>query len=116
MPRTLLSDLIQRGGDALYGALRRSVEDASEGIGDIQRNVRRLVNTRDDGSKFGEWIAYATPDFESIVQNAIERVFKMLDLPRRTDIEALNDNLQRVADAVEALSESRRSPRPPDPE
>ena len=115
--RTLLSDLIQKGGDAIYGALRRGVEDAGEGLGDIQRNVRRIVQPRDDdGSKLGDWIAYATPDFESIVQNAIERVFKVLDLPRRSDIDALNENLQRVADAVETLGESRRTPPAPDPE
>ena len=29
--RPLLSGLLQRGGDALYGALRRGVDDASEG-------------------------------------------------------------------------------------
>jgi hypothetical protein len=33
----------------------------------------------------------------------MERVFKVLDLPRRGDIEALNANLQRVAEAVESL-------------
>ena len=41
--------------------------------------------------------------FEDMVQNAVERVFKLLDLPRRSDIEALNHNLERVADAVETL-------------
>ena len=41
--RTLLSDLIQRGGDALYGALSRGVDDASEGIDEVRRNVRRIV-------------------------------------------------------------------------
>jgi len=33
----------------------------------------------------------------------MERVFKVLDLPRRADIEALNENLQRVAEAVESI-------------
>jgi hypothetical protein len=33
----------------------------------------------------------------------MERVFKVLDLPRRGDIEVLNANLQRVAEAVESL-------------
>ena len=32
VPKGLLSDLFQRGGDALYGALRKRVDDASEGI------------------------------------------------------------------------------------
>lgn len=107
--RPLLSGLLQRGGDVLYGAIRRGVDDASEGLDGLQRNVRRLVRTNEtDGRKLSDWIAFATPDFDHVVQNAVERVFKLLDLPRRTDIEALNRNLQRVADAVERLDTSRR--------
>ena len=49
--KTLLSDLIQRGGDVLYGALRRGVDDASDGLGEIQRNVRRMVKARDAESQ-----------------------------------------------------------------
>ncbi len=114
--RPLLSGLLQRGGDVLYGAIRRGVDDASEGLGGLQRNVRRLVRPGEtDGRKLSDWIAFATPDFDHVVQNAVERVFKLLDLPRRTDIEALNKNLQRVADALEHLDTSRRGgPRPDD--
>jgi len=102
--RTMLSELISRGGDALYGALRRGVGDASDGIEGLQNNLRKIVKDRErDASKLGEWIAVATPDFERVVQSAMERVFKLLDLPRRADIEALNENLRRVADAVESL-------------
>ena len=110
VPKTLLSDLIQRGGDALYCALRRGVGDASEGIEELQRNVRRLIHSRDpEGGRISDWIAFATPDFDRVIQTALERVFKVLDLPRRSDIEALNENLQRVADAVERLESARRA-------
>jgi polyhydroxyalkanoate synthesis repressor PhaR len=106
--RTLLSDLIQRGGDALYGALRKGVDDASDGIDEVRRNVRRIVTPADEESgKVSDWIAFATPDFDHLVQNAVERVFKLLDLPRRGDIDALNENLRRVAEAVERLERSR---------
>ena len=111
VPSSLLSDLLQRGGDVLYGALRRRVDDASEGLEELQRNVRRIVKPHDKDS-LSDWIAYATPDFDHIVQNAVERVFKLLDLPRRSDIEALNHNLQRVAEAVEHLQATRHA-RPP---
>ena len=108
--QTLLSGLISRGGDALYEALRRGVGDASEGIGELQSNLRRIIKNREhDTSKLGEWIAVATPDFDQIVQGAMERVFKVLDLPRRGDIEALNENLQRVAKAVESLQHAETS-------
>ena len=59
-------------------------------------------------ARINDWIAYATPDFDHVVQSAVERVVKALDLPRRQDIDALNVNLQRVADAVEALDSGRR--------
>jgi hypothetical protein len=121
--RPLLSGLLQRGGDALYGALRRSVGDASEGIGEIQRNVRRLVRRHETSGGISEWISQGAPDIEHILHNAVERVFKLLDLPRRSDIEALNRNLDRVASAIEALEQSRSesapaapaTPRPPKP-
>jgi polyhydroxyalkanoate synthesis repressor PhaR len=115
VPRNLLSDIIQRGGDALYDALRRGVGDASEGIGELQRSVRRIVKAREgESSRLGEWIAVSKPDFDHVVQNAIERVFKLLDLPRRSDIEALNENLERVAQAVENLERSRAQAAPPE--
>jgi len=106
--RPLLSGLLQRGGDALYGALRRGVGDAQEGLGELQRGVRRLVRRREeDGGGITEWIAQGAPDIEHMLQNAIERVFKLLDLPRRSDIDALSRNLDRVASAIEALERSR---------
>ena len=46
------------------------------------------------------------------MQNAVERVFKLLDLPRRSDIEALSRNLDRVASAIEALERSRAESAP----
>ena len=48
-----------------------------------------------------------------MLQNAVERVFKLLDLPRRSDIEALNRNLDRVASAIEALERTRAGARRP---
>jgi hypothetical protein len=88
----------------LYGALRKGVDDASGSFDDIQRNVRRVIQTgEEDGRKIGDWIAPGKPDVEAMIQKAVERVFKVLDLPRRTDVEALNENLMRVAEAIEKL-------------
>lgn len=108
VPGNLLSELVQRGGDALYGALRRSMGDASEGIDDIQRNMRRLLggNLRSDGTA-RDWIAFTPPDMDKLVQRTIERVFKALDFPRRSDIEALNQRLDRVLETIGSLEESR---------
>jgi len=104
MPRSLLSNLIQRSGDALYGALKRSVEDASGGIGEIQRNVRRAIHSHDEDAKRlrNAWSGART-ELDELIQGAVERVFGALDLPRRSDIEVLNANLERVADALEGL-------------
>ena len=49
----------------------------------------------------------------------MEKVFQALDLPRRKDIDALNENLERVATALEKLDlgteppPERKRPEPP---
>lgn len=104
VPRTLLSDLIQRSGDALYGALKRGVGDASEGWGEFQRNVRRVIRSREqDASRLRDTLSDVRSEWDTLVQTAVERVFRALDLPRRSDIEALSENLERVAKALERL-------------
>ena len=106
VPGTVLTDLIQRSGDALYNALRRSVGDASESLEEFQRNVRRIIRKegeREGGSRF-DW---NPPDLDRIVHRTVDRVLKALDLPRRSDIESLNRNLVRVAEAIEALERRR---------
>jgi polyhydroxyalkanoate synthesis repressor PhaR len=124
-PDSLLSQILEKGGDALYDALRRGVDDASEGIGDFQERIRRLVNPpqresgepsaeegpgREDGGREEAprrgGFFQPHPEFENAVQKAVERVFKLLDLPRRSDVEALNQNLERVASAVETLEKA----------
>jgi polyhydroxyalkanoate synthesis repressor PhaR len=106
VPSNLLTELFHRGGDALYGALRRSVGDASEGIEELQRNMRRMLPKRSDWEG-RDWIAFTPPDMDQVVQRTIERVFKALDLPRRSDLEALNERLDRVVHAIEALEKQR---------
>jgi len=107
LPRSLLSKIVERGGDALYGALKRSMDDASEGLGEIQERVRRMVRSEEgESGRLSDWIAFSSRDFDRTIQNAVERVFKLLDLPRRSDVEALNQNLERVSAAVEALEKA----------
>ena len=111
VPRTMLSDLIQKSGDALYGALKKGVGDAQDGIEELQRNVRRAVRAREeDAGRFRDAIGEARNEWESNVQGAVEKVFQALDLPRRKDIDALNANLERVATALEKLDLRTESP------
>jgi polyhydroxyalkanoate synthesis repressor PhaR len=104
----LLTELIQRGGDVLY-ALRRGVGDAS-GIDEIQSNIRRMLRSNGESP---DWIAFAPPDLERLLQGTVERVFKMLDLPRRSDVESLQKSLERVAEALEGLESARSTPPAP---
>ena len=108
LPRTLLSDILQKGGDVLYGALKRGVGDASEGFEGIQRNLRRAMQNREQDAQHVRESWTETRDdvkneFDEAIQSAVERVFKALDLPRRSDILAMNDRLERVAEALERL-------------
>jgi hypothetical protein len=89
--------------------------DGDTGYGNFN-NVRRLVRRREEeGGGIGEWFSHGAPDIEHMLQNAVERVFKLLDLPRRSDIDALSANLRRVADAIERWESARRAPPAPEP-
>lgn len=44
---TLLSQILSRGGDAVYSAIRKSVDEASDGIGEFQERFRQLVHLRE---------------------------------------------------------------------
>ena len=70
----------------------------------------RLVRIEHANARDGVWDSpFSPPDVEEIVQKAVERVFKLLDLPRRSDILALNENLRQVAEALERLERARRA-------
>jgi polyhydroxyalkanoate synthesis repressor PhaR len=120
VPGSVLSELISKGGDALYTALRRGVDEAQEGIDELRRNVRRALGPRErESGRLSEWLNESRSEFESTLHGAVERVFRALDLPRRSDIEALNANLERVAKALEQLDleahprVAAAAPRPP---
>jgi polyhydroxyalkanoate synthesis repressor PhaR len=41
---TLLTQILSRGGDALYGAIKKSVDDASDGLGEFQDRFKTFVS------------------------------------------------------------------------
>jgi polyhydroxyalkanoate synthesis repressor PhaR len=128
---TLLSQILSRGGDALYGAIRKSVDDATEGLGDFQNRFRQMVRKGEAFSPSGrsglgfapdkreggheteakagepgsarEDASISPNDLDRIVQESVKRAIDSLDLPRRKDLEALSRNFERVAVAVERL-------------
>jgi polyhydroxyalkanoate synthesis repressor PhaR len=104
LPRSLLQQLVERGGDLVYGALKRGVGEAQEGIEDIQGKVKKLVRGAEDRStRLSDWMAIAPKDLDRAIQRAVERVFTLLDLARRSDIDTLNKSLERLAEAVDRL-------------
>jgi polyhydroxyalkanoate synthesis repressor PhaR len=126
---TLLSQILSRGGDALYDAIRKSVDDASDGLGEFQDRLRRIVHQSEEGLRRNrgfpwEWrsedansqtqadpiqpAASVSPEFEEVVRKALTDVLDSLELPRRCDIEDLTQNLERVANAIERLEASNR--------
>jgi hypothetical protein len=113
VPGTVLTDLIQRSGDVLYSALKRGVGDASEGLEELQRNVKKLLSREGGGRR--EWIAFTAPDLDRMVQRAVERVLRALDLPTRGDLEALEQRLDHLSQLLGAppIPRTPRAPRPP---
>lgn len=113
-PNNLLNELFNRGGE-LYEALRRVGDDASEGIEEFQRNVRRLVkpSQQSDADRTRNWIVFGPPDFEKMMHQAFERVAEALDLPRRSDIEALNARIDQLSARIDTkLAERGDAPAP----
>jgi polyhydroxyalkanoate synthesis repressor PhaR len=110
MPGSLFSGIFQRGGDVLYEALSRGVDDASERIEDFQRTMRRLLRVRhgeanlspedERAAEHGSDGKHLATDLDQLVQRAIERVLKALDVPRRADIEAVHARLDRLIEAL----------------
>jgi polyhydroxyalkanoate synthesis regulator protein len=98
VPGHLLSELIQKGGDALYGALRRSVDDAQGNLAEIRENVKRWIQPPRGRDLDGSEVSRA-------VHQAVERVFRLIDLPTRSDLEALNKNLERLTAALHHFEE-----------
>jgi len=94
VPGQVLSELIQRGGDAIYGAIRRSMGDVQENITDARENVRRWIKTPRE---------IETSDITRAVHQAVERVLRVIDLPTRGDLEALNKKLDRLTRALESF-------------
>jgi polyhydroxyalkanoate synthesis repressor PhaR len=104
VPGRILSELIQKGGDALYDVFRRGVDDAHENIAEFRESVRRWVQS--PGS--GEGSRVQTQDsieLSRLVTQSVERVLRLVDLPTRSDIEALNKNLERLASALESFED-----------
>jgi len=95
---TLLTELIQRGGDALYSLVRRGVGDVETNLNEMRDNVRRWIRTPADGGA-----RFDTSEITQTVHSAVERVLRVADLPTRGDLEALNKNLERLASALESF-------------
>ena len=125
---TLLTQILSRGGDALYGAIRKSVDEATDGLGDFQDRFRQLVGQADSktlglgfpwepraarkdaestasgsASSEGGQSGISKQELDRSVLAAVTRAVESLDLPRRRDIDALNQTFERVAAAIERL-------------
>jgi hypothetical protein len=103
---TLLTELIQRGGDALYSLVRRGVGDVETNLNEMRDNVRRWIRTPADGSRFD------TSEITQTVHSAVERVLRVADLPTRRP-EALNRTWS-AASALELRGAARGRRRPLD--
>ena len=113
----------------LYGAIKKSVGDATEGIGEFQDRFRRIVTQAEPGfrspsgfpwdrrssdapaaatgedseprQRYSE--ATATPQLDRVIRSTMVEVLDSFDLPKRRDIERIARNLERVADALDRL-------------
>ena len=97
---TLLTQILSRGGDAVYSAIRKSVDEASDGLGEFQERFRQLVQRGDGAMARGRAFAWdrhgqdlGEPEHEADAEA----------WPSRSEIERLNRNLERVAASLDRL-------------
>jgi polyhydroxyalkanoate synthesis repressor PhaR len=104
---TLLTELIQKGGDALYNLVRRGMDDVTDNLSDVRANVRRWMERGG-----GESSELELGEISRSVHEAVERVLRVVDLPTRADLEALNKNIERLAAALESFEANLARARP----
>ena len=102
VPGRVLSELIQRSGDALYKVLRGSFEEVDDRIADVREGVKRWVSQQPGSEDISQQISL-------VVQDTVHKVLQVADLPTRGDLEALNKNLERLASALEAFETRSKS-------
>ncbi len=104
-----LSDLVHRSGDVIASAFRKHVGEATGGLEEFQKNMRRFLEANGDKenreiTRITEWIAAATPELEKILQRGIERVVQALDLPSRTEIDAIHRQLESILEKLDRIA------------
>ncbi len=115
---TLLTQILARGGDAVYSAIRKSVDEASDGLGEFQERFRQLVQRSDGAFARGRGFGWERRDREERDERD-ERGERgergapedPAAWPSRADIERLNRNLERVAAALDRLETALARPR-----
>jgi polyhydroxyalkanoate synthesis repressor PhaR len=129
---TLLTQIFTRGGDALYGAIRKSVDDATDGIGEFQGRFRDFVGQTDSKPRSGLGFAWDKPsksestteaqtgeaarnesldaptrnELEQLVRESVKQTIESFDFPAREDFDALSRQIEAVAKAVERLEQA----------
>ena len=112
---TLLTQILSRGGDALYGAIRKSVDDATEGLGDFQDRFRHLVGQVDPNSRGG--LGFAWDKRQRSGQESGQRGGQDPRVSHRPDTDADSDELtpkvldELVRDSVRQVIEALDLPR-----
>jgi len=97
VPGTVLTELIQRGSDALYTILRRSVDDVSDNLHEMRDNVRHWIQPPSGSERVDR------SELVRAVHEAVDRALQVADLPTRGEIEALNKNLERLVNLLESF-------------
>ncbi len=108
---TLLTQILSRGGDAVYSAIRKSVDEASDGLGEFQERFRQLVQRGDGAMARGRAFAWDRRGPHMEEPGEPEHAADAGEWPSRAEIERLNRNLERVAAALDRLESALAQPR-----
>lgn len=100
VPGTLLSEIFQRGGDAIVDRFKQGVDDAREDLAELRGNLRGLISKAPGGPR--EWGTFGPAEIERLFQRGFERMAQALDIPRRSELREISERLDRLTRLLEA--------------
>jgi polyhydroxyalkanoate synthesis repressor PhaR len=99
VPGSLLTEIFQRGGDAIVDRFRQGVDEAKEDLAELRGNLRDLVGRSAPHPR--EWAAFGPAEIERMFQRGFERMAQALDIPRRSELREISERLDRLAKLIE---------------
>jgi polyhydroxyalkanoate synthesis repressor PhaR len=128
LPKTFLTDIVRRGGGALSDALKKGSDALSQVMDlaeeQVERRIKALATAGEipqrEARRIIEYLRKGAAEnrraLEARVEEGVKATLSRLDIPSKSDIDALAERLDRLHEALEKPAKrARRTGRPAAP-